>query len=240
MPRMQLVPLRQLPMGNRRRSLSRWALGQDEGDDSDFLDTSYLDDSSTPSFDVTSPYNAAPSTPDLTSNAYTAPIAPDITAPASTVYYGAGPAAPGETVIPTQTTDLSQLILTGQLAPPSGSGLTSAQAAQIAAAGGTANDIDAVLSGQTNASTVLNALKAGATGLTALAQLTSRLQASATPTTIPTGAAGSTIGSTSTASPLSALTSATIIPGIPNWVVGAGGLLAVAAIASLAGGGGKR
>ena len=206
--RHQLIPLRKLPMG--------------QDDDS---------------FDYTESNDISPV---IAPTDYSAAVAPDLSSlsdfSSTPIYSGAGPAAPGETVLPTQTTDLPSLIASGALPPPAGSGLTSAQVQQIVAAGGTANDIDSILSGQTNASTVLNLLKTGTAGATALATLTSQLQARATPVTSPTGAAGTVIGSTSTASPLTALTAATIIPGIPNWVVGAGGLLAVAAIASLAGG----
>jgi len=193
--------------------------------------------------DTSAPIVAAPSVVDLTPPTIDLgpTIAPSLS-PGDIL-----PATPGTTVLPAVesqsalTSDLPGLILSGQLAPPSGSGLSSDQVAQIRAAGGSSADIQAILAGQTNATTVLAYLKTGLSTALAVKELSSAATPGrATPVTAPTAAAGATIGTTSIAQPLSALTQSTIWPGVPNWVLLAGGVLAAAALASSFGGGSRR
>lgn len=210
--RVQLLPLRHYRRG----------MGQDDS-----------------GFDYTESDQISPVIPTETDlSAPIAPSIPDTTLTTGPIYSGIGPAAPGETIIPTTSTDLPSLILSGALPPPSGSGLTPAQVSQLNAAGATPDQVQAILAGQASPSAVLQSLQAGSSVAATLAQLASRLTGSATPCTTATGTAGTVSGSTCIATPLSALQQATIIPGVPNWVIGGGAILLVAAlVASL---GGKR
>lgn len=215
MSRVQLAPLRHLPIG---RAHYR-AMGQD-GIDPGSFDTSGMDAAPIPSdYPI----------PDM-------PL-PDFGIPSSDIYFGVGPAAPGEIISP-PVPDLPSLILSGELPPPSGGGLSTDQVAQIAAAGGTPSDIQAILAGQASPSGVLQYLKTGIAVATQVKTLVSSpTPGRATPVTraiSPT--AGTGAGTTSIAKPLSMFTQSSIISGVPNWVVFGGGLLALAALASAFGG----
>lgn len=225
MSRMQLVatrPQRKLPMGYRR-----WGMGDDGSDFSDYGDVDYGDN-----------LTAAPdiSTP----TTFDTPIAPDINTPTGTMI-PVGPIQPGSgdygsVQTPSeQTTDLPGLIFTGQLAPPAGGNLSQAQVQQIAAAGGSSTDIQAILAGTVTPTQVLTALKAGLSSALAVQELSSTAPR-ATPT-IAAGYSTTGAGTTSIASALSPLTQATIIPGIPNWMIA---LLVIGGVAAVASSGGKR
>lgn len=237
MSRMQLVRTAPRQLGvHRPASWRRRFRGLGQDDEGDFSDVSVMADES----------------PVLPSGTFSIPVAPTIDTGSviDPSLLGGGdylPATPGTTVLPMigseaqVTSDLPALILSGQLPPPSGSGLSTAQVQQIAAAGGSESDIQSILAGKTTPNAVLASLQAASTGLSAAAKLTSLpTPGRATPVTVPLSSAGSVIGTTSIASPLSTLTAATIIPGIPNWAVGLGLILGVSALASAFAGGKRR
>jgi hypothetical protein len=205
MPHMRMVPMRRLPMGNRMRprprSLSHWALGQD---DSDFLDTDYLSSApeDTGSFETDVMAPPSDTTFDYTEANDISPVIPGVsTAGTPTFASSVLPVSPVAPILPTTGSSTS------------------------------------------SASTAVPSLQEAASAASALTslvgQLTSVGTARATPCTTPTGAAGTVSGSTCIATPTSgiaaALTASTLISGVPNWLVGAGGLLAVVAIVGLAG-----
>lgn len=229
---MTVAPLRQLPMGASRYHYRRLrGLGQDDG--SDTIDMTDITDMESSQPIISTDYSAPGTAPDVGEVSPTPTFAPEI-----------GPVAPGEitnpitpTLAPSSSeTDLAQLILTGQAAPPAGSNLTSAQAQQIAAAGGTAADIQSVISGQSSAAqtlAALNSLAATAGKLATLPMTASGARPS--PVTCPTGYTGgvtSTGAATCVISPLAPLEQSSIIPGIPNWILLAAGVIGIGAVAA--------
>lgn len=217
MPQASAIDARHLPLGKNRVLPLGWrrglyGLGQDDG------------------FDL--PIDLPAETPIFTDAAFQTPTAPDINfnpsptiLPAGTV----GPLAPGEISAPgipgvsmSDSTNLNQLILTGAIPPPQGSAITSAQAQQIAANGGNANDIGAVLTGRSTFAQTMQALSSGLSAATRLAQLPS------TPGGVRPGPVTAAIGVTSSpgtlANPLAALEQSTIIAGVPNWMVAIGAI----------------
>jgi hypothetical protein len=226
---MRVLPLgavRVLPLG------MGW-LGQDDGDD-DFSDYGAIDP--TDNLDINPIVTPGVTIPDLT--------APDISS--SPYTSGAlsspgfvGPVEPGEDVQLAAGTQLNADILSGVTPPPAGGALTSQQAQTLNAAGATPDQVGQILGGQTTYAAVLSSLT-GAIG--AATNATKLLSSSATglrpsPVTCPTAPAGYSYtlnaanqcilaqGSSLSA----ALTSASVIAGVPNWM-----LLALAAAAALA------
>lgn len=263
---MAVMTLRKLPLGHHYPPYlgGLRGLGQDDGDDLAALDNSTMNLTAPDFSDLDLSGNYA--TPTFDMSTVDVGAAPAISLPSSVISPVVGPAAPGEIpnisqiVGPTgNVTDLNSLILTGAIAPPAGSGLTSDQAATLAANGATSNDIADILNGNATYQGTLNKLIAGSVygtavigqptnaggtmqtnkgpatvpATTGVAQALTSLVSRPTPSTVQTGASGA--GGTSVATALNWLSAATLIPGVPNGVLFLGGALAIAALGAFAG-----
>jgi hypothetical protein len=225
---MRSLPLgaivRQLPLGAVRQLRG---LGQDEGDTSDFTVPDYTaPDTSLPTYSVT-----------------------DVTGPDYTNYVPAlptavGPQTPGQPQISFTGEDLNTAILNGTQAPPAGSALTSQQAAVLNAAGATPDQVGQILSGQISYSAVLNALGAGVSAAATIAKAAT-LPATSTglrpsPVTCPTAPAGyaytlNAANQCILAQSANPLTAASVISGVPNWILLVFGLGAAFALSQAGG-----
>ena len=225
------------------------------GDDPTAIDSSMYDfapELETPTFSATPVTNQ-----DL--------AAPDIPWPTYTFGPAVGPAAPGEIPDFSQlyggqnalSPDISQLILSGQLPPPSGSGLSASDISRLASAGATSTDIAAILQGQATPSNILTELAQATQLATKTAQAVLTLPSTPTgkaptSTTVPIGYTYNANGQLVpiTASPgtvTSALSSVeswfsqpSIIPNLSNGVASLLALGAIAAVGAFAGGGRRR
>ena len=219
------VPLRHLPLGMGR-------LGQDGTDITDSSSFTVPDytapDTSLPTYSVT----------DVTGPDYTNYVPPLPTA--------VGPQTPGQPQISFTGEDLNTAILNGTQAPPVGGPLTSQQAAVLNAAGATPDQVGQILSGQTNYSAVLNSLGAGLSAAASIAKTVASLPATSTglrpgPVTCPTAPAGyaytlNAANQCILAQSTNPLTAASVISGVPNWMLL---LLAAGAAFAMSQAGGK-
>src|SRR5579863_1165098 len=131
------VVLRRLPLGRGYVSL-----GQDDGS-GDTIDLSVPDYGAPVTTNYSIPDLPAPAEP-----------AEDLSIPGFT-----GPTTPGEVEIGSvDPAELNSQILSGAIAPPTGSALTSAQAANLNAAGATPDQVGQILNGQASYSSVLASL----------------------------------------------------------------------------------
>lgn len=232
---------RSLPMG--RITHRQLSLGDDGADD--WSEYDFAPEEEVPTFSATPVTNQDLSAPDITEQFNFAPPV--------------GPAAPGEIYDISQiaaqgsSADLNQLILSGQIPPPTGSNLTPYQVSQLAAKGASAEDIGAVLTGQATPQNILTELAQAAQLATKTAQVVMSLPSTPTgkaptPTTTPVGYVYNAQGqlvpvTTSPGTVTSALNSveswfsepSTIFPGISNGVFSIGVIAALAVAGAVAG-----
>jgi hypothetical protein len=218
--RLPLGDVRRLPLGRLpHRRLHGWGLGQDDGEDDDFSDASLnLISTPTTSFDMMD--SILPTAPDIGASDIESGLAP--------VGF-VGPTEAGDIAGENPGTQLNAAILAGTTPPPIGGALTSQQAQALNAAGASPDQVGQILSGQTSYSAVMQSLGAATTAVAAAAKVLSSSQTGLRPSpvtcpTAPTGytytlnAAGqcSLMQGTGLSASLSA---ATVIPGVPNYLL---------------------